>query len=301
MVAKSSTKEIDRNLKLAEYEEDLWEQTSTLTVDDRQVDLLAYASPLPTVTGIGGPTKGEVHDALESFYLQVHLAQPLETNVLRASADAGDCSHQHSENRQNLFSRGSAWSAVDKFGNSLRKMTRGMPTTSHLQCNLSPRLDRPVIRTRESSKDTRSRFQCDEDRRVDFIPTVPTTVVMPLAFDSELPAREKRSGVHTSFQPEFNASLFLHASSLQDARDGLPAGSMSRQAWIPSSQNVRCLPSGVGQFKAVKVGNRFLPKPSVEKFKVNPMDQWAFVNRFEVHATSKITDNDLRLAYVLQH
>ena len=84
-------------------------------------------------------------------------------------------------------------------------------------------------------------------------------------------------------------------------RDWLPASSMSRQGWIPSLQNVRCLPSGVGQFKAVEVGDRFLPKPSVERFEGDPMNYWAFVNRFEVHVASRITDDDLRLAYVLQH
>ena len=53
LVAESSTREAQRNLKLAEYEAELWEQTSTLTVEDRQVDLLAPASPLPIVTGMG--------------------------------------------------------------------------------------------------------------------------------------------------------------------------------------------------------------------------------------------------------
>ena len=78
--------------------------------------------------------------------------------------------------------------------------------------------------------------------------------------------------MHTNFQPELNASPFLHAGGLQDARDGLPASLMSRQGWIPSSQNVRCLRSGVGQFKSVEVGDRFLPKPSVERFEGDPMD-----------------------------
>ena len=270
-------------------------------VDNRQVDLLASASPLPIVIGMGDLTKEEVHNAPENSYSQLNLAQPFEIHVLRASADAEDCNHQHSENRQNLFSQDSALSAVDKFGDSLRKITRGMPTTSHPQCNLSPPLDRPVIRTREDSKDTRSRFQCDEDRRVGFTPAVPTTGAMPSAFESELPAREKRSGVHINFQPELNALPFLHTGGLQDAGDGLPGSTMSCQGWIPFSQNVRCLPSVVGQFKAVEVGDRFLPKPLVEKFQVDPMDYWAFVNRFEVHVASRITDDDLRFAYVLQH
>ena len=243
----------------------------------------------------------EVHDAPENYFSQLNLAQPFETDLVRASADAEDCSHQRSASRQNPLSQDRALSAVDKFGNSLRKMTRGMPTTSRPQCNLSSLLDRPVIRTHKDPKDTRSRFQCDEDRRVCFNPAVPTTGAMPSAFESELPAREKRFGVHTNFQPEFNASPFLHAGGLQDARDGLPASPMSCQGWIPSSQNVRCLPSGVGQFKAVEVGDRFLPKPSVERFEGDPMDYWAFVNRFEVHVASRITDDDLRLAYVLQH
>ena len=51
----------------------------------------------------------------------------------------------------------------------------------------------------------------------------------------------------------------------------------------------------------VKVGDRFLPKPAVENFDGDPMDYWAFVNRFEVHVASKVHDDDLRLAYLLQH
>ena len=53
--------------------------------------------------------------------------------------------------------------------------------------------------------------------------------------------------------------------------------------------------------RPVEVGDRFLPKPAVEKFDDDPMDYWAFVNRFEVHVASKVHDDGLRLAYVLQH
>ena len=53
--------------------------------------------------------------------------------------------------------------------------------------------------------------------------------------------------------------------------------------------------------RTLEVGDRFLPKPAVEKFDGDPLDYWAFVNRFEVHVASKVYDDDLRLAYVLQH
>ena len=53
--------------------------------------------------------------------------------------------------------------------------------------------------------------------------------------------------------------------------------------------------------RPVEVGDRFLPKPAVEKFDGDPMDYWAFVNRFEVDVASKVHDDDLHLAYVLQH
>ena len=31
------------------------------------------------------------------------------------------------------------------------------------------------------------------------------------------------------------------------------------------------------------------------------MDYWVFVNRFELYVANKISDDDLRLVYVLQH
>ena len=51
----------------------------------------------------------------------------------------------------------------------------------------------------------------------------------------------------------------------------------------------------------VEVGERFLPKPSIEKFDGDPMDYAAFENRYQVHIRDKIKDDDLKLAYLLQH
>ena len=42
-------------------------------------------------------------------------------------------------------------------------------------------------------------------------------------------------------------------------------------------------PETLVQNRTTELGDRFLPKPSVEKFDGSPMDYWVFVNRFEVH------------------
>ena len=144
---------------MAEYEADLWEQTSILTVKDRQVYLLASASPFPIVTRkVGSIRKGKFtmrqkilirrstwHNLLRPIFYELLLKLEIVVNSI---VKAG----------KTFCFQDSALSAVDKFGNSFKKMTRDMPTTSHPQCNLSPLLDRPVIRTREDSKDFRSRF-----------------------------------------------------------------------------------------------------------------------------------------------
>ena len=67
------------------------------------------------------------------------------------------------------------------------------------------------------------------------------------------------------------------------------------------SENVETQFRSPNPNRPVEVGDRFLPKPAVKKFDGDPMDYWAFVNRFEVHVASKVHDDDLRLAYVLQH
>ena len=118
-------------------------------------------------------------------------------------------------------------------------MTRGMTMTSHTHYNLPLPLDHPVIRTSEGLKNTESdRFQRNEACRARFIPTIPKTSAMPSAFRSEIPAREKISCVHTSFQSELNASPSFHVNGFQDAYDELPAGAMWRQEWALSSQNI---------------------------------------------------------------
>jgi len=50
-----------------------------------------------------------------------------------------------------------------------------------------------------------------------------------------------------------------------------------------------------------EVGERFLPKPAIEKFEGDPLDYWAFVNRFKVHIADRIRSDDLKLVYLLQH
>ena len=50
-----------------------------------------------------------------------------------------------------------------------------------------------------------------------------------------------------------------------------------------------------------EVGERFLPKPAVEKFDGDPLDYWIFVNRFKVHTADRVYSDDLKLVYRLQH
>lgn len=75
------------------------------------------------------------------------------------------------------------------------------------------------------------------------------------------------------------------------------------QPYLPQSH-----PVAVAQSKGAPTvfdrseGNeRFLPKPSIEHFNGDPLDFWAFVNRYDVHIAARIGSDDLRLAYLLQH
>ena len=45
----------------------------------------------------------------------------------------------------------------------------------------------------------------------------------------------------------------------------------------------------------------FLPKSAIEEFDGDPLDYWACVNRFKVHIADRITSDDLKLVYLLQH
>ena len=49
------------------------------------------------------------------------------------------------------------------------------------------------------------------------------------------------------------------------------------------------------------MSERYLPKPSIEEFDGNPLDYWAFVNRFQIHVAERVNSDDLRLVYLLQH
>ena len=44
-----------------------------------------------------------------------------------------------------------------------------------------------------------------------------------------------------------------------------------------------------------------MPKPSIEPFEGDPLDYWAFVNRYDVHIAGRVGSDDLSLAYLLQH
>ena len=52
---------------------------------------------------------------------------------------------------------------------------------------------------------------------------------------------------------------------------------------------------------AWELSERYLPKPSIEKFDGDLLDYWGFVNRFQIHIDSKVATDDLRLVYLLQH
>ena len=54
-------------------------------------------------------------------------------------------------------------------------------------------------------------------------------------------------------------------------------------------------------YAAPEVSERYLPKPSIEKFDGDPLDYWAFVNRFQIHVAERVNGDDLRLVYLLQH
>ena len=49
------------------------------------------------------------------------------------------------------------------------------------------------------------------------------------------------------------------------------------------------------------MSERYLPKPSIEKFDGDPLDYWGYVNRFQIHIASKVAVDHLRLVYLLQH
>ena len=52
---------------------------------------------------------------------------------------------------------------------------------------------------------------------------------------------------------------------------------------------------------AIEGSERYLQKLSVGEFYGDPLDYWAFVNRYDVHIAARVTSDDLRLSYLLQH
>ncbi|XP_078493207.1 uncharacterized protein LOC144748758 [Ciona intestinalis] len=53
--------------------------------------------------------------------------------------------------------------------------------------------------------------------------------------------------------------------------------------------------------RVTDAGERFLPRPVIDKFDGNPMNYWTFVRQFETHINRKTEGNDLKLVYLLQH
>ena len=51
----------------------------------------------------------------------------------------------------------------------------------------------------------------------------------------------------------------------------------------------------------VEGSERYSPKLLIGEFCGNPLDYWAFVNRYDVHIAARVTSDDLRLSYLLQH
>ena len=47
---------------------------------------------------------------------------------------------------------------------------------------------------------------------------------------------------------------------------------------------------GTKIYAAPEVSERYLPKPSVEEFDGDPLDYWAFVNRFQIHVAERVNN-----------
>ena len=50
----------------------------------------------------------------------------------------------------------------------------------------------------------------------------------------------------------------------------------------------------------VEISERFLPKPTVEEFKSDPMDYWGFVSPLNVHVAAEVDFDDLKVVFLLQ-
>ena len=49
------------------------------------------------------------------------------------------------------------------------------------------------------------------------------------------------------------------------------------------------------------MGERLLPRPTIEKFDGDPMNYWTFVRQFNAHIMRKVEGDDLRLLFLIQH
>ena len=72
----------------------------------------------------------------------------------------------------------------------------------------------------------------------------------------------------------------------------------SQPLYMPTCRPNRESPA---RLPAVEGSERYLPKLSIGEFCGDPLDYWAFVNRYDVHIAARVTSDDLRLSYLLQH
>ena len=91
------------------------------------------------------------------------------------------------------------------------------------------------------------------------------------------------------------------AGEMQSGAPGL--GCSSEQKMCVTNQEPMPCHAGYAQqtSPSVEVSERYLPKPVIEEFDGDPLDYWAFVNRFKVHIADRIRSIDLKLVYLLQH
>ena len=91
------------------------------------------------------------------------------------------------------------------------------------------------------------------------------------------------------------------AGEMQSGAPGLGCSSEQKMC-VTNQEPMPCHAGYVQQTSpSVEVSERYLPKPAIEEFDGDPLDYWAFVNRFKVHIADRIRSIDLKLVYLLQH
>ena len=124
--------------------------------------------------------------------------------------------------------------------------------------------------------------------------------ISPYGFDERLDVRRTanpvgidRSNIRNLQVPEREASTRGYSTAEETGRYRLFAN--------PPYDGTASLRQSAPETSHAEASERFLPKPSIEQFDGDPLDYWAFVNRFKVHIADRIISGDLKLVYLLQH